>query len=123
MCKMLLSINPEFVVRIFEGTKKYEFRKVKCRNNVDSILIYETSPTMRIVGEAKIKTVLTGSPKEIWNQTSLNSGISKSFFDKYYHGKKQAIAYELDKIKRYENPKLLSDYGISYAPQSFVYVG
>lgn len=122
MCKMLLSINPEFVAKIFDGTKKYEFRKVKCRSNVDSILIYETSPTMRIVGEAKIKAVLTGSPREIWEQTSLNSGIRKAFFDKYYHGKKQAIAYELDNIKRYENPKHLFDYGVSKAPQSFVYV-
>lgn len=123
MCKMLLSIKPEFVDRIFDGTKRFEFRKVKCNSKVDSILIYETAPTMRVVGEAKIKDVLAGSPEEIWNKTSFGSGISKVFFDEYYQGKKIAVAYELDDIRRYKNPKFLLDYGVSSAPQSFVYVG
>ena len=122
MTKMLLSINPEFVTKIFDGSKKFEFRKVKCKNEITSILIYETSPTMKVVGEATIKSVLVGPPEEIWNTTYLNAGISKAFFDKYYNGKKLAIAYELNNIIRYERPKPLSDFGVSKAPQSFIYV-
>jgi predicted transcriptional regulator len=31
-------------------------------------------------------------------------------------------AIEIKDVKRYKNPKLLKDYNISHAPQSFVYL-
>ena len=34
MCKILLSINPEHVENIFNGNKKYEYRKIKCKEKV-----------------------------------------------------------------------------------------
>ena len=40
MCKMLLSINPEHVANILSGKKKFEFRKVRCKEDVDKIVIY-----------------------------------------------------------------------------------
>ena len=91
MCRMLLSINPEYVNKIFNGSKKYEFRKVKCRSNVDSILIYETAPVMKVVGEATIKRIITGKPSDIWKETKTGSGISKTFFDLYYGNRDYAV--------------------------------
>ena len=38
MCKLLMSINPEHVDNILAGTKKFEFRKTKCKEKIDSIL-------------------------------------------------------------------------------------
>ena len=38
MCKMLLSINPEHVENIMNGNKLYEFRKIKCKSDVDKIV-------------------------------------------------------------------------------------
>lgn len=55
MCKILLSINPNHVENIFNGTKKYEFRKVECKKPVDKIIIYSTSPIKKVVGEALVK--------------------------------------------------------------------
>ena len=122
MCRILLSINPEYVKKIFDGTKWFEFRKVKCKSDVDSILIYETSPTMKVVGEARIKNIITGKPSEVWRKTKSGSGISKVFFDHYYGNRKRAIVYELDNVIKYDVPLNLVSYGVIQAPQSFRYV-
>ena len=42
MCKLLMSINPEHVENILAGRKKFEFRKTKCKEQIDSIVIYST---------------------------------------------------------------------------------
>lgn len=122
MATILLSINPEYVEKIFDGTKKYEYRKVKCKRNVDKIIIYETSPTMKVVGEANVKNILEEPPEELWKKTKDFSGTSSKFFSKYYEGCTNAIAYELKDIQKYDEPQSLSEYGIRTAPQSFVYI-
>ena len=122
MCRMLLSINPEYVKKIFDGTKRFEFRKIQCRSNVESILIYETAPTMKVVGEAKIKRILTGNLSEVWQKTKVGSGISKSYFDLYYKNRNNAVVYELEEVTKYAVPRNLNSYGVSQAPQSFRYI-
>lgn len=122
MCEILLSINPEHVENIFDGKKKYEYRKTQCKRKVDKIIIYSTSPVMKVVGEAVVKEVLVAEPKEIWEKTKKQSGIDKKFYDKYYHNKALAVAYQLTNIVKYDKPKELVEYGIKAAPQSFVYV-
>lgn len=123
MSKILLSINPEHVDRILDGTKRYEFRKVKCRGDISKIIIYCTSPVMKVVGEATVDGVLDSSPDEIWKITSSSAGISKDFFDRYYEGRTRAIAFKIKCTERYDEPKELSEYGLSCAPQSFAYIG
>lgn len=120
--KILISINPEHVQNIINGTKKYEYRKIAAKQDVSSILIYETTPVKRIVAEAEILEVLMCPPSELWDKTKEESGISKDFFDEYFRDKKISYAYKLGKIKVYKQPKMLCDYGIKAAPQSFVYV-
>lgn len=119
---MLLSINPEHVKNILSGVKRYEFRKVRCRSDVNKILIYSTSPVRRVVGEAQIVDVIEDEPEKVWELTEDYSGIDKVFFDQYYREKDKAIAYKLGEIKKYLEPLKLSDLGINFAPQSFVYV-
>ncbi|OPX88215.1 MAG: 50S ribosomal protein L22/unknown domain fusion protein [Pelotomaculum sp. PtaB.Bin104] len=122
MCKILLSINPTHVDNIFRGTKKYEFRKIRCRSKVEKMVIYSTAPIMKIVGEAEIINVIEGLPSYIWEQTAEFAGINKVLFDRYYEGRQKAVAYHLGKVKKYNTPMDLSDFGISYIPQSFVYL-
>ncbi|WP_242841508.1 hypothetical protein [Faecalispora jeddahensis] len=119
---MLLSINPEHVENIMLGTKRFEFRKVRCKAEIDKIIIYSTAPIQQVVAEAEVKEIFEGSPEEIWKKTSEFAGISKQFFDKYYEGRSRAVAYEFGTIIRYNTPKPLSAFGVSNAPQSFVYV-
>lgn len=123
MSKILLSINPEHVDKILDGTKRYEFRKVRCKGDISKIIIYCTSPVMKVVGEAIVDGVLESSPDEIWKIASGSAGISKDLFDRYYEGRSRAIAFRIKSIERYDEPKELSEYGLSYAPQSFAYIG
>lgn len=122
MCQILLSINPEHVENIMAGKKLYEFRKTKCKERVDKIIIYSTSPVMKVVGEAEVESIIIDDPESVWKKTREHSGISKRFYDQYFQDKKSAIAYKLTNVIQYEHPKNLSSYGISNAPQSFVYI-
>ena len=122
MCKVLMSINPEHVENIISGNKIYEFRKVKCKRKVDSIVIYSTAPVMKIVAEVEVVNLIEGPPECVWKKTKSGSGIGKIFFDKYYVNKTKAFAYCLGPVRIFDESKTLSDYGLKNAPQSFVYL-
>ena len=123
MCKILISIKPEYVNEILSGRKKYEYRKVKAKkDNVDKMIIYATAPIMKVVAEIEILKILEDTPDLIWENTKEYSGINKSFYDKYYENRNIAIAYQLGKVEKYNKPRELSDLGISYSPQSFIYI-
>lgn len=122
MSQMLLSIKPQFVDLIFSGKKKFEYRKKKCKRNVNTIVIYATAPVMRVVGEVIIGGIVEDSLDAVWEQTKEFSGISKDFFDKYYHGKQSAVAYELENLRIYKTPLKLEEIGVNSAPQSYCYL-
>ena len=123
MCKILMPINPEYVDEILMGNKKYEYRKIKAkRRNIDKMVIYSTSPIMRVVAEVDVEGIIEASPEKLWEQTKEYSGITKDFYSKYYKNKENAIAYKLGNIKVYDKPKKLCDIGINYIPQSFIYL-
>lgn len=46
--KILISINPEHVDNIKNGTKRYEYRKIAAKQDVSSIIIYETTPIKQV---------------------------------------------------------------------------
>ncbi|MBO4710515.1 ASCH domain-containing protein [bacterium] len=122
MCTILLSIKPEYSNKILDGTKKYEFRRQIAKRKVDRILIYSTSPEMKVVAEVEVVGVLKDSPKNLWQKTQKSAGISFSKFMDYFEKCQVAYAYSLGELQAFDKPKLLSDYGISTAPQSFVYI-
>lgn len=122
MCKILLSINPEHVENILEGTKKYEYRKKSCKKDIDRIIIYSTHPVKKVVGEVEVLEVIEMEKNKLWNLTKKYSGINKKFYDEYYDGKETAVAYKLGQIVEYKKPKKLNDIGVKVAPQSFMYI-
>lgn len=122
MATILLSIKPEYVKKIFFGEKKYEYRKRLSQEPVDRIIVYSTDPEQKVVGEIEVTGTLQMSPTRLWEQTKRDAGISREKFRKYFKGCKAAFAYQLGETTMYEAPKELSDYGISQAPQSFVYI-
>ncbi len=122
MMKVLFSINPKHVESILSGKKQVEYRKTICRRPVDTVLIYSTAPVQRVVAQAKLKKVLVDTPDNIWELTKEKSGVSREFFMDYFAGKKSAVAYELEDIEKFPEPKLLRDFGLSYVPQSFAYI-
>lgn len=122
MCQMLLSINPEYVASILQGKKLYEYRKFRCRDDVDKIIIYATAPQKQIVGEAEIAGIVEDDILAVWHQTKEYSGITYKFFRQYYKGKKRAIAYQLKNLVIYDKPLTLEEIGVSCAPQSYRYI-
>ena len=122
MNTILMSIKPEFVEKIFSGKKKYEYRKRACKENVDKVIVYASSPVKKVVGELIIKQVLCDKKDSIWNKTNNFGGINRDKYDEYFKNCDYAIAYEIDKVIKYDNPKILKDYHIKRAPQSYVYI-
>lgn len=120
--KIVISINPEYVESILNGTKKYEYRTKAAKHDINKIIIYETTPVKKIVAEAEIIEILEMSPKDLWKKTKDFSGISKTFFDLYFKDRSIAYAYKLGNVVRYDEPLELSDFGLKCAPQSFVYI-
>ncbi|MDR0571135.1 MAG: ASCH domain-containing protein [Clostridiales Family XIII bacterium] len=119
---MLLSINPEHVDNIVSGAKRYEFRKVRRRSDVNRIVIYATAPRKEAIGEVVIEAIIEDDVVNVRHLTKRAAGITYEFFQAYYKGKKKAIAYKLGELELFDEPKRLEDYGVRYAPQSFAYL-
>ena len=122
MESILLSINPEYAERILIGSKKYEFRKKLANKPVNKILIYSTTPIMKVVGEVEVVKTISSSPSALWEHTKKFAGISRDKFRKYFKGCKVAYAYELGKVIQYNPPKGLNDFNVGLPPQSFIYL-
>ena len=122
MRKLLMSINPEHVENILAGKKKFEFRKTKCKEQIDYIVIYATAPVMKVVAEVEVTDIIKDTPQKVWEKTSNAAGIDKEFFDCYYSGRETAVAYVLGRVTQLDSPRQLSDYGVRTAPQSYVYI-
>lgn len=122
--KVLLAIKEEFASKIFDGTKRYEFRKSIFKDErVTTVVVYVSSPVQKVIGEFEIDRVFSGVPEVIWERTKKHSGISKEFFDLYFAERDNAYAIKIKKTKRYRRPKLLmDDYNMAFAPQSYVYL-
>lgn len=122
MSTILISIKPEYVEKIFDGTKKYEYRRRLANKAVDKMIIYCTAPVKAVVGEVKVVGTISDLPGKLWEQTKDFAGISKEKYFKYFSGKEKANCYVLDDCVKYDQPKKLEDFGINVAPQALLYV-
>ena len=121
--KILLSIKPEFVEKIFNGSKRYEYRKVRFkRENIQTVVVYSTSPVSQIVGEFEIEEVLCQHPERLWETTQNEAGIDEVYFQDYFEGREHAVALKIGTTLLYDNPiNPKETYADFVAPQSFRY--
>jgi predicted transcriptional regulator len=122
--RILLSIKPEYAEKILNGTKRFEYRKALPRNaSVRTVVIYATMPVGKVIGEFEFGGVLCEKPKDLWRRTKNDSGITREFFDTYFHGRERAMAIAVNRPRRYGNPRNLEDVsGSRTPPQSFQYL-
>jgi len=122
--KVLLSIKPEYVEKILNGSKKFEFRKnIFKKEGIKTVVIYSTMPVGKVVAEFEIEDILCEEPSSIWNVTKREAGISKEFFDSYYDGRDKAVAIQVGKLKKYAEPFCISLLGDRVKPpQSYRYL-
>jgi predicted transcriptional regulator len=122
--RILLSIKPEYAEKILGGEKQFEFRKAVFKNPaVRTAVIYATRPHGKVIGKFDNYEVLSDRPHALWSQTSNFSGISKQYFDEYFHGRTTGFAVKIREARRYDHPLDLGDVLKSgVAPQSFCYL-
>ena len=103
---VLLSIKPKYVEEIMNGNKKYEFRKsvFKCREDVELVYIYSTSPVKKIVGVFTIKNIIEDHPRNLWENFREFSGIEKEEFFSYFGDRKNGFAIGIENVEVFEDP-------------------
>jgi predicted transcriptional regulator len=121
--KVLLSIKREFADKIFDGSKKYEFRRTIFKKpDVDTIIVYASGADGAIIGEFKIEEILHDNLETLWSKTGNQSGISESVFKKYFAEKKDGYAIRIKNTSIYDSPLSLEALNLRFPPQSFAYI-
>ncbi len=121
--KVLLSIKPEFALKIFDGSKKYEYRRaIFKRGEVTTVVVYASDPIKKVIGEFAIGDILHDEPQMLWVKTKDHAGITEKRFLEYFRDKTKGYAIKINTTKMYNNPLLLDSFMISAPPQSFMYL-
>ena len=120
--KVLMSIKPKFVEKIFSETKTFELRKKIFKSSINTIVIYSSSPKKKVVGEIIIDKIISSTPKLLWKSYKNNLGISEKEYFEYYKNSKVAYAIKIKKVIKYKKELELKDFGIEKAPQSYQYI-
>jgi len=120
---ILISIQPKYVNKIKKNKKLYEFRKIKFDPLlIDKIYIYQTKPSKKIIGYFSFKEVTIGTPQEIWDKCSNNSGMGKLSFFKYYKKCKISYSYKIDDFVLFDKELCpYTELENFQVPQSFIY--
>lgn len=128
--KVLMSIMTKYSNKIFNGTKKWEFRKNLPKINSDDhlkIVVYSSKQEKAIIGEFTSGRILHCSFDELMEITG-NSNDEKAltWFKEYYKNKDVCCAIEVIKPIKYSYPITLDDITklnpVFRAPQNFVYI-
>lgn len=120
---IMLSIKPEYSKKIFSMEKTIELRKRLPKYLSKYVLVYESSPTKKIVGVFEIKRVIIKSINGL-RQYSKKAKVTRTFISSYYKGKNKGIAFEIRKVFEFEQKiplEILRSNNLN-PPQDFRYV-
>jgi len=120
--KVVMSIRPKFVEKILNRIKVFELRKKIFKKEVESVIIYESSPTRKIVGEFIIDRIISDTPDKIYQKYNKYLGIDKENYFKYFKNTNIAYAIKIEKVIKYEKELALADFNLERAPQSYQYI-
>lgn len=106
----LISIHPRYVGQIMAGDKTTELRRrAPACSPGDLVVVYETSPTMAIVGIAEISHVECRAPHTLWDSVRATSGVTRREFRAYFAGTRRACAIHLTGMQRFRQPVTLAE--------------
>jgi type I restriction enzyme S subunit len=123
MVDLILSIKPEYAEKILIGFKRFEFRKQIPHKQIHQVFIYSSYPEKMIVGKFRIRSVIKGTPDEIWEKCGDEGGIEEERFFSYFGNRSLGYGFEVEDVERFDppiDPKKKN--GKFRAPQSFAYI-
>lgn len=121
--KVLLSIRPEFALKIFDGSKRFEYRRTIFKQGaVTKVIVYASAPIQKVIGEFEIGDILHDEPLALWDRTKNYAGISKDRFLQYFSNSVKGYAILVKTPTMYSSPLPLNWLMVSSPPQSFVYL-
>ncbi|UAY77836.1 ASCH domain-containing protein [Pasteurella canis] len=120
--KVLMSIKPQYVEKIFSGEKKYELRRKIFQKDVKTIVVYASNPVMKIIGEIDIENIISDSPISIFDKYKEDLCINQEDYFRYFYNTNIAYAIKIKNIRKYSIPKNLDELGLKRAPQSYIYL-
>jgi predicted transcriptional regulator len=121
--QVLLSIRPEFALKIFDGSKRYEYRRAIFKNReVSRVIVYASSPIKQVIGEFEIEDILNEELRSLWVKTKHHAGISEERFFHYFTNKSKGYAIKIKATRVYPNPLSIRSFMISSPPQSYIYL-
>lgn len=101
---LFISVKPEFVDKIFNGTKQIELRK--SRPHIDKgsvVLIYSTLPVKALIGACVVESVIKDTPLKLWKEYSQLLGIDRKRYFEYYEGSELAVGIRLTSIQKFNH--------------------
>ena len=121
--KVLLSIKPKFAKQIFDGSKKFEYRKAIFKNqDIKTVVVYASSPIQKVIGEFEIDCIINDSIADLWEKTKYSAGIDKDYFYQYFSEREVGYAIKIKKTRKYRKPlSIKEDFNLT-PPQSFIYL-
>ena len=91
-----------------------------------TVLIYETSPTMSLVGWFVVDRVERKPLDELWDEVKSTAGVSLVEFNSYFNGVESGVAIHIRESDRIDTPIPLGGLQQMWpgfvAPQGFRYV-
>ena len=125
---VLLSIQPYFANKIFEGTKKVELRRSipKYHHKDKIVILYVSTPVKAIVGGFQFSHIVEKSIDELWNNVKDVAGVTFEQFSNYYSGANNGYGIFISRVWKYSAPisleLLRSSLSNFSAPQNFRYL-
>jgi len=106
----IISIYPSYVNAILAGHKTMECRKSSIGLVKGDVLqLYATSPIKAILGQARVKDIHRGDPRELWDQFEHRTCVKEEDYFAYYANTDKAVLIALEDVQAYSRPIALSE--------------
>lgn len=130
MKKVLMSISTPHANKIFEGTKKWEFRKAIPKTifeNKTIMVVYSSKGDKAIIGEFRVGQILKCSLDELLVRTGYkNDSKAYEWFSNYYTDKENCTAIEVINPRLYNKKITLENLRFELKgfrpPQNYMYI-
>ena len=102
----LISIISFYARQIFDGTKKFEFRKsaIKEQDIGKTFYVYSAKDDKAIVGSFVVEKVHKGNLAEILKISGYDKRSDRGEIESYFANSKDCYALQLSQVKKFEKP-------------------